>query len=994
MVEAIRPSLFTVPFGQDLCDAAVSAIFDRASASPLALSQCLIFLPNNRAIRTLTDAFVRRATPGLLLPHMVAIGDLDLNQKVSARFDPFGSTADVLPVITPMQRLFLLAKLVGDDQRASGKPKNANEAIRLARYLANVIDELEIEQVRFGRFEEIEPGGDLAGHWHASYARLLRLVPRYQSELSGLKLQGPAERRNALLYGLAASLRQEQPKFLIASVGVSTAAPAIAQFLRTITGLPNAMVILPAVDLAMSEQQWDRLIPAASPGPDLALPVSNDIHPQFHLKLLIDRMGFRREEIALIGKSNTGHGAAISEIFSLADETEHWRDLPDKAKRLPNTRLLVAQDTAEEARAIAVLVRGALETPQKRIAVVTPDRELALRVSAQLKRWNINVDDSAGSPLIQSPNGSLFIALAQAIADDFTPVSLLAVLKHPLVMAGDARLDWLENVRMLDFVLRGPSSGVGLLAITGSIDNWLASRNNKHSDKNSRLSDWWTSVSGELTKYRFDELCKFGDLVAAVQSLAETLTGGAIWRGEAGRELSAFTEELGMQNLSDLGTIDREAIVGLFAELMDGIAVRAPYGGHPRVAIFGLLEARLQQSDVVICAGMNEGGWPGLPGPDPWLAPRIRRELKLSGLQRNIGLSAHDLATALGASEVILTRARRDRNGPTIASRFLLRMQAFLGENLQRETTAINFAQLLDTAPDEHKYIKPAPVPSLEQRAKINLSITDFDRLLSDPYSFYANKILNLKTLDPVDALPSHAWRGSAVHEILEKWAKEDDCDPEKLNARARELLANPAVHPALRALWQPRVAQGLRWVAEKTADLAREGRTLLVAEAWGETEIEGVIVRGRADRIDRLADGGLAIVDYKTGAAPTNASIFNGFALQLGLIGYMVEAGGISKAKGNAAAFEYWSLAKKAGTFGAVSAAASDTVKKNKIGIEEFVSFTLSAASEAIRRWIKDTGPFTAKLHPEYAPYADYDQLMRFDEWNGREPLPDGDNQ
>ena len=72
------------------------------------------------------------------------------------------------------------------------------------------------------------------------------------------------------------------------------------------------------------------------------------------------------------------------------------------------------------------------------------------------------------------------------------------------------------------------------------------------------------------------------------------------------------------------------------------------------------LQAQLQRADLMILGGLNEGSWPGLPSPDPWLAPGIRRRLGLPGLETRIGLAAHDFAGALAAKDVILTRAERD----------------------------------------------------------------------------------------------------------------------------------------------------------------------------------------------------------------------------------------------------------------------------------------------------------------------------------------------
>src|SRR6185503_7809612 len=109
--------------------------------------------------------------------------------------------------------------------------------------------------------------------------------------------------------------------------------------------------------------------------------------------------------------------------------------------------------------------------------------------------------------------------------------------------------------------------------------------------------------------------------------------------------------------------------VSLLRQLLDQRSVRPAFGGHPRIFIWGLLEARLQHADLLILGGLNEGVWPALPAPDPWLPPKVRATLGMPTLDVRIGLAAHDFASALGAPEVLVTRARRDGRSPTIASR-------------------------------------------------------------------------------------------------------------------------------------------------------------------------------------------------------------------------------------------------------------------------------------------------------------------------------------
>ena len=978
---APRAHVFNVPLGNDLCDVTAQWIIKSAGADPLAISNNILLLPNNRAIKAMTEAFVRLAAPGMLLPRMVAVGDMQLDEALGPMLDPIDMGSAIWPVIAPFERLMLLAKLV-QDNRPSDAALSPAEALRLARKLADLIDALEVDLIDFTQFADIKIEADLAGHWQSAYARLLEILPAYRAALTARKLMGPAERRNHLLAALEQRLAQNVDMPPIIAVGITTSAKAVARLLRRVARLPNGQVILPGVDLALPDARWDDLSPATDDSPSFARRRNVEVHPQFHLKHLLELMGIDRSEIDLLPTAQPEQeSAAISEIFCLPEHSIYWQELPPPRKSLPHVKWLEADDSAQEAKAIAVRIRGALEIAGKRVALITPDRELAVRVAGQLHRWGIDVDDSAGIPLLQTPPGTLALALVDAISNHFSASSILAIAKHPLVFAGTERLDWLDHVRQLDLALRGTASGIGLSAITRRLQ---AARK-----PNEALIAWWIGFAHLLSPLESADGQPFEDVLASLRDVATALTDGGVWRGASGRELTRSWEDVTASDLSTFGGADAAGLVATFKEIFAGAVVRPPYGGHPRVAIYGLLEARLQQADMLICSGLNEGTWPQIAQPDPWLAPAIRRHLKLPTLDRNIGLSAHDLATALGAQEVLLTRARRDRGGPTVASRFLVRIKALAGAALAADDALLEWADALDyPAVKEPFSTRPLPMPNAEQRL-VSLSVTDFDQLKSDPYSFYAKRILGLPVLEKVDAEPSYAWRGSLVHEILEKWFTHDQCAVDMLVARADALLAQEATDPLLRALWQPRIAAGLRWVADETKRLMTEqGRVVAVAEQPGTIHLKGIAVKGRVDRIDRTADGDLVIIDYKTGIPPTTKQVNAGFALQLGLIGYMAEQLAIKGVSGTASHFEYWSLAKKKDIFGHIVVPTSTRAVDNKPDRNEFIAFAVEHAEEAIGKWIYGEAPFTAKLHPEFALYGDYDQLMRLQEWNGRQAI------
>lgn len=981
-MSASTPSVFTIPPHRAFADALAAGLIARFGGDKTGLAKGLVLVPNNRAARAITDAFVRRSEGGLLLPRLVPVGDPEIEERIGGALDPLGEGEDIPPAIDPMERVMLLARLVQSQMPEA----DAAEALRLAQDLARTLDQLLIEQVDPVRLRDFAAElPDLSLHWQKSLDRLsviLREWPALLRERDRLDL---SERRNRLLGAVAKRWRASPPEGFVVAAGIATTAPAVAGLLHAVARLPDGMVVLPALDVGMPDEEWDALGPH-EPDPESGRRKrAIETHPQYALKLLLDRMGVGRGEVA-IWRWGGGRGApaargrAIAHAMAPARFTGKWQDLKPTDRRLSGVRALELADPAEEAQAIALALREALEEPGRTAALVTPDRALARRVSAHLKRWGVEADDSAGRPLSETPPGTMLLALATAAADGFAPVSLLALLKHPLVMKAEGRPEWLEGARLLDLALRGPRPAAGLDGVTA----YLADPDARERRARARAGAWWGDVVPLLRP--LEEAFKFpaptlAMLLAALREAGSALTGNQLWAGPTGRKAADFFAEAEAAADQGPNRLKPANLAPLLEQLMAGIAIRPPFGQHPRIFIWGLLEARLQHADLMILGGLNEGSWPALPTPDPWLAPRIRAELGLPGLERRIGLSAHDFAAALGAKQVLVTRARRDARAPAVASRFWLRLEAMTG-GMTRSPLHRRWAQALDRPAEHRPAEQPAPSPPVAIRPRA-ISVTEVDRLKADPFAFYARRMLKLSALDVIDADPSPAWRGTAVHDVLEAWMKEDDCDPAKLRPRAEALLDKSAAHPLMRALWQPRLLEAIDWIAEEVARNREAGRLPLEAEIKGKIDIAGVTLEGRADRIDRAADETLAIIDYKTGNPPSTRAVADGYSMQLGLLGLIAERGDFDGIEGVPAEFEYWSLAKRAGKLGFV---ASPVTGRNGLDPADFTTLAARNFIAAAEKWLTGAEPFTAKLHPEHAPYGDYDQLMRLDEWYGRE--------
>ncbi|HEY0113244.1 MAG TPA: double-strand break repair protein AddB [Allosphingosinicella sp.] len=981
-MSSARPNLYNIPSHRPFADALAAGLLARYGGGETGLAGGIVLVPNNRAARAISDAFVRRSDGGLLLPRLVPIGDPEMDERIGGALEPLGEDEHLAPAIEPLERLFLLARLV--EEHVEGV--EAAEAVRLAEDLARTLDQLLVEGIEPSRLSSFgAESPELSLHWQASLERLGLILERWPRLLAERGRIDLADRRNCLLTAVAKRWRERPPTGFVAAAGITASSPAIARLLRVVAELREGLVILPGLDTRMPDDEWEALGPHEPDETTGLRRRSIETHPQFHLKLLLEGMGIGRSEV-VNWRWGGGRDApavrsrAIANAMKPASFTHRWQGLPPAERRLTGVRALELADPAEEAQAVAIVIREALETPGRTVALVTPDRNLARRVSSQLRRWNIEADDSAGRPLSQLAPGTFLVALATAAAEQFAPVPLLALLKHPLVMKGEGRLDWLEGARALDLSLRGPRPPAGLDGITEHLSDWSG----RDRERRRRALDWWRQI---LTRLRSLERA-FGRrqegisaLLAAVRDTGSELTGNELWAGTAGRAAADFFASAEIAAPSGPVRLTPAAFPSLLEQLLERVAVRPPYGQHPRVFIWGLLEARLQSADLVILSGLNEGVWPQLPTPDPWLAPRLRHELGIPSLDRRVGLAAHDLAGALGGREVLVTRARRDARSPAVASRFWLRLEAMTG-GLTRASRHRSWARAIDRPAGLDPASRPAPKPSVELRPR-RIAVTDVDRLKADPFAFYARKMLGFAALDQVDADPSAAWRGSAVHRALEAWMKEDDCEPSRLRPRAEALLREASQHPLMRALWQPRLLEAIDWIAAEMAKNLSEGRRPAVAEAKGGCRIDGIELYGEADRIDRLPDGRLAIIDYKTGKPPGPKAVAEGYSMQLGLLGLIAERGGFTAIEGVPNCFEYWSLARNAA--GKLGYVASPVGGRSGLDAEDFTGLAARQFAAAAAAWLLGEEPFTAKLHPEYAPYGEYDQLMRLDEWYGR---------
>jgi ATP-dependent helicase/nuclease subunit B len=949
------PRVFTIPASAPFVPTLVRALIDgtlvpgfapslASPADPLALASATLYLPTRRACRLARDLFLDEIGGGAaILPRIVAIGDLDEDEIAFAQAATGALAADALdlpPALGGLERRMLLTQLVlkwatsPEMRTAEGVPLVANSpaaALALADDLARLMDDMTTRQVSWGRLDDLVPA-ELDEYWQLT----LRFLQIAREEWPNLRDQRgeiePAARRDLLIAAEAKRLAAHTDGPVIAA-GSTGSMPATAELIATIAKLPHGAVVLPGLDTGLDPQSWELIGGRRdATGRELDAPAVG--HPQFAMQGLLRRIGIARDQVATLGKLATdGRERFVSEALRPAAATDRWQQLAgsDFAAQvdvaLENIAVVEAANTEEEALAIAVALREAVETPGKTAALITPDRALARRVLAALDRWKIAVDDSGGDALADTSSGLFARLAAEAAIGGLAPVPLLALLKHPLTRLGAAAGAKARAIATLEkALLRGPRPQSGTAGLTRALATFRADlaklRRGEPSDLHpseprARLADTELDAAATLAAQIASALAPL-EAHAGSQSFAALAerhrdvivamstdeTGEcAAFAGNGGVELrEAFDDIAG----SAAGlTVTHSDYADLFKTAISDRVVRRPETPGVRVRIYGLLEARLQKVDRVVLGSLVEGVWPPETRSDPWLSRPMRSALGLDLPERRISLSAHDFAQALGAAEVILAYPAKLAGAPTVTSRFVQRLAAVAGEERWHRACGngaryLTWARTLDHAAEPRRIDKPAPRPPRAARPTA-MSVTDIESWLRDPYTIYAKYILRLRELDPVDLPPGAADRGIVIHgalsEFTRTFAEGLPADP------AGALMQIGATHfaalqdyPEARAFWWPRFRRIAHWFADW--ETARRGKiAALTAETGGEIEIplgERVFkLRCRADRIERLAEGRYAILDYKTGTVPTEKQVRVGISPQLTLEAAILRKGG-----------------------------------------------------------------------------------------------------
>lgn len=899
------------------------------------LEDVRIFLPNQRSCRELRQMFLQDSVQ--FLPQIKAINEISFED-----FFEFLPQNDVKEIIDEALKIKTISGLdnllfLSDEiKKTSLFGENLDEAQTLATaiHLKNLFEEIEREEITLEKINEIDDS-ELSQHRQITLDFLKRFHIRLKNSLIKKDLVLSSSYQNFLSEKFSEILQKYGSKTPIVIAGSTGSVPSSRRLIKAIANQKNGYVILHSFD---PTQNFDA-----------------ENHPQFFLNQLIHSLEITAKNVKTIADSkfiisSESTHKLISQLMLPAEKTYEWQRI--SIENCNNFRFIEAKDEISESKIIAEILSAELNKnyfSTKKLAVVTNNEKLATLLKSRLKEMSLPFNDSRNLGVKSSKLANFILLLLQLIENDFESSTLLSVMQNPLCYI-ENKEDFL--IRFENEILRQDRLNKGLEGISAKL---------LYSDLKIIFDDFYQKISPLLSP-KDKKISRYVTIVKTVISdLAGQKFVDILSHDPANEELSEFFNALEKKHDFIINPTKSRAV---FELLFSQISFFEKSDATSPIQILSTLEARLLNFDLMIVASLNEGDFPQIEG-DNWLGRKIRKDLGIDKTLKKIGQNAYDFCNYLSNKEVILTRSLTNNGAPSSPSPFLLKLQTLLKKLKTDFVIENNFNT--EEVFDGIKTKRPQPKPAIDLRPK-KLAITDIAKLISDPYSIYAKRILRLRQLQEIDFEPGYAEFGSFVHKALEEFIKNPLSFDEAIK-NSQKIFDDFFLSQEAKLLWWPKFENifGKFFAKEQELKFIRN-----LTEQEVQMVCEEILLNGKIDRIAFDADQSAIIFDYKTGSIPSKKEVFSGTQPQLTLAALMlVESGFANEIK----SLNYWKL----------SFSGEDDLNEISKNCEE-IKILIAAAKSGLARLLKyfstENNGYIAAPNLENYYENEYSHLARIKEW------------
>lgn len=843
-------------------------ISEKCDTNPIEIAEAIVILPNRRSALKIREYFLENSENKVsFLPKIISLAEIN-ESNFEDNFDIIKQYNQIPPAISSDKRLFILSKLIRDNSAKFNLEKiNFEASLKLAASLATLFDDMQKYQIGSSAINDILPE-ELSAHKQISLQLINYILEEYPRILSQNNLIDSSTRLNLTLelYSEYIKTSAIEKIFIAGSTG---SIPATRALIKTIFQYNNGYAILPYIDISLSNYDWQQIADD-----------SNASHHQKQLYSLLQALQIDRSSIENIENGNDARELQINDIFRPATTISSWQNSKQSGKNLDWIKYIKAENILAEAKIISVIINQQLQQ-DKSVAIVCNNKNLIDKISEYLNKFNIEIDNSFGESLASSPEAKLFLNIAELISKDFSIISLLNILKTTSKQT-QISLSAIYNFE--------------ILVRKNNIKNLSEVFNHRDFDKiNASPANLLSQIEdvrkSSIKETDISKLLKNSFQLTDILNPQLDISQNDNWQSINSLLLN-FSNSIGYH-------IEKDLFSSSISFLLSTKKIWQKYKSGKKIVALSPIEARLQNFDSVIIADLNQGSWPDEKF-SPWLSKNMFKQMGFAPAEDYMSLSAHDFVSLLNTPQVFITKSEYKNGDVTIDSTFLIRLKTYFkllfgADLIPSDEYNFTIENLDGNFVARKNYEKSYPKPPLEARFN-NISVTDIDKLIQNPYAIYAKKILNLKKLDDLERDTSFSDYGSFCHRLLEKFTELHQLDIAKVNVNNfdnaldetyKEFLEKNSANPA----WKNQLNQIKHWfLAIEKRDIENIKQLVFEKEIKYQIADTNFSLTCKADRIELTKDNKVNVADYKTGGFPTNADINNLKSSQLILAAWLIK--------------------------------------------------------------------------------------------------------
>ena len=712
------------------------------------------------------------------------------------------------------------------------------QSLKFCQEIAELFQELSIHKVSLESVERTIA----SDHWQAIYQFLQYVYREWQEKLHTISKQDRGNYQITMMQAEIKRIHRTGCNLIVA--GILGDNPIFWDFLKEVAISPSGHLILPPIG-HFSDSSLDNITT-----------VENGV---FSLKQLLRVLDTKLSAARCLGPEHKNY-SALNQLLVHDQSKDYSNNINIEYYELENIFL--------EAEKISHLCQ---RYKDKTIAIIVNNKKAKDYYCNFLTKSFLEFQDLCGKNLSDTTIASLVLSVSEILCNNFDIKKLFLLLKNPLIHS--------KSVDKLELLLSGKNR---------FIDNYHLMLDVIEQTEDSELIKWGR-VLVELIYDNKDD--NFISILKSTIRIAEKLYSD-IWYAESANELSDFLSEL-IKNHSDFSYQNKKDLPEILRSLITGRKYYGTSNGTSSIVVSRAADLILHKFDLVILADFSEGTWLNKDSFDQWINEQTLQKLDINSTKIKSSIYQYYFYLYLHNQNVIITRSKRqeDKSG-LLPSNLLLKLELVLGKKLitknYKAVTTVPYNIKIDRL-----HVRSPIFPNI-------LSITDIETLVRSPYSFYARKILNLRSRNKVGEEPKISEFGSFVHKIFEQYSKNYNksiVDKVQLMLYISENTLSTIILPLYtQKIWRIKLIP----IAESfiAFDEMRRSRSKDVySEKKGEMFLniagQEIKIIGVADRIEVDEQGQSVVIDYKTGSLPSRKDIDCGLSPQLIIAGLMMEEGG-----------------------------------------------------------------------------------------------------